>query len=256
MIACEKQLSSGIFSGLKLCIWRKLIKDLETYFPYKEQRNDHLYKIIMSIRLLGREIGKRWVDQRIINEPNDIFFLTTEEILNSGMKNTPLFLLRDFIEKRKIIYNNSLNSIELSDINISDDYYGLLQSENVELFGDGCSPGVKIGIAKIVKGMSELHKIKEQEILICTSFRPAMSTILTRIGGLIVERGSVLSHGAILSREYGVPSVFNVEGITSSVKNGDFVGIDGVSGIVTVYSNNNKTLFKSYSTIPPDRLNY
>ena len=83
-----------------------------------------------------------------------------------------------------------------------------------------------------------------------------MSTILTRIGGLIVERGSVLSHGAILSREYGVPSVFNVEGITSSVKNGDFVGIDGVSGIVTVYSNNNKTLFKSYSTIPPDRLNY
>ena len=64
-----------------------------------------------------------------------------------------------------------------------------------------------------------------------------MSPILSNIGGLIVESGSVISHGAILSREYGVPAVFNVENITRLVNNGNTVSLDGDTGIVKLYSN-------------------
>tara|TARA_Y100000588_G_C13531402_1_gene617945 strand:+ start:44 stop:259 length:216 start_codon:yes stop_codon:yes gene_type:complete len=63
-----------------------------------------------------------------------------------------------------------------------------------------------------------------------------MSPILSRIGGLIVERGSIISHGAILSREYGVPAVFNIKNLTKLVADGDEVSVDGNTGIIKINS--------------------
>jgi len=240
VIKFEEQLCRGMLSGVKLRIWRSLLKDVETFFPYKEQRNDHLYSVIMAVRSLGREISKRSFSEGIIEKPSDIFFLTEEEIIGKGNVDGPPYWWKNLIESRKAQYEQSSKFVEFRKSVIDRDSSSSLNQGKKELFGDGCSPGFGMGIARVINGMAELDRIRDGEILLCTSFRPAMSPILSRIGGLIVERGSVISHGAILSREYGVPAVFNIKNITRLVSDGDEVSLDGNTGIIKL--NSYKTL--------------
>tara|TARA_Y100000310_G_scaffold224388_1_gene226225 strand:- start:355 stop:1467 length:1113 start_codon:yes stop_codon:yes gene_type:complete len=232
VIQFEEQLCMTMLSGVKIRIWRSLLKDVETFFPYKEQRNDYLYNVIMAVRSLGREIGKRSVAEGIIEKPSDIFFLTAEEIITKDKVDGSPYWLKNLIERRKLNYEQSLKSVEFGKSVIDRDSYSSINQGKKKLFGDGCSPGFGMGIARVINGMSELDRIRDGEILLCSSFRPAMSPVLSRIGGLIVERGSVISHGAILSREYGVPAVFNIKNITRLVADGDEVSLDGNTGII------------------------
>ncbi len=236
VIEFEEQLCRGMLSGIKRRIWRRLLKDVETFFPYKEQRNDHLYSVIMAVRSLGREISKRSIAEEIIERPSDIFFLTTEEIIGKGNVDNSPYWWKHLIESRKARYAQSLKFFQFGKSVVDRDFSNSLNQGEKELFGDGCSPGFETGTARVIKGMAELDRIRDGEILLCTSFRPAMSPILSRIGGLIVERGSIISHGAILSREYGVPAVFNIKNLTKLVADGDEVSVDGNTGIIKINS--------------------
>ena len=66
--------------------------------------------------------------------------------------------------------------------------------------------------------------------------RPAWSPVFARAGGLVVKVGSLLSHGATLAREYGVPAVLNVPPITQIVRDGDRLTVDGHQGTVRIDS--------------------
>jgi len=238
IVEFEKKLDKGIFSRAKLYIFRNLLFDLGNFFPHKEERNDHLYSVIMILKSLCIEIGNRLSLKGIIKEPKDVFFLTENELTDNNFLNIRYTdSIKEIIDERKTVYKHSLKLIELTNDYIDHDIWSSLDQFKSEFSGDGCSPGFKMGIAKVIIGMGNFDKIDNDSILVCKNFRPAMSPILSRIGGLIVEKGSIISHGAILSREYGVPAVFNVENITRLIKDGDKVSLDGNTGIIQLDSN-------------------
>ena len=90
---------------------------------------------------------------------------------------------------------------------------------------------------RIILNGNGLSSLKQGEVAVCSNFRPAWSIILGRIAGLVVEEGNLLSHGAILAREYGVPTVVDIPGITEILKTGNHIKIDGSSGLVLLLSN-------------------
>jgi pyruvate,water dikinase len=72
------------------------------------------------------------------------------------------------------------------------------------------------------------------DILVAPSTDPGWTPLFLSVGGLVVETGGYLSHGAIVAREFGIPAVVNLPGILDRLKDGDMVEVDGTSGVVTL----------------------
>jgi pyruvate,water dikinase len=80
---------------------------------------------------------------------------------------------------------------------------------------------------------------KEPYILVCPSTDPAWVPLFARARGLVMEIGGVLSHGAIVAREYGLPAVAGVPDVQRRLRNGQRLRIDGGRGTVTLLRNGN-----------------
>jgi pyruvate,water dikinase len=109
-----------------------------------------------------------------------------------------------------------------------------LPEASPELHGLGISPGVVTGRVRILRAPDEGAALLGGEILVTTSTDPAWTPLFPRAGGLIVELGSLLSHGAVVAREYRLPAVANVRGATQLLRDGQVVTLDGRSGRVWV----------------------
>jgi pyruvate,water dikinase len=95
------------------------------------------------------------------------------------------------------------------------------------------SPGTARGAARVVRSVSDLARVQSGEILVAPSTDPAWTPVFGRIAGLVLERGGVLSHGAVVAREYGVPAVAGITNIAEQIRNGEMIEVDGNSGRVT-----------------------
>jgi len=100
------------------------------------------------------------------------------------------------------------------------------------LYGLGASPGVASGPAVLVRDPATQGAIPPGSILVLRALDPACSGIMRGAAGLVVERGGLLSHAAILAREYRVPLVIGVENVFQTVVNGERLHIDGSAGTV------------------------
>jgi pyruvate,water dikinase len=99
------------------------------------------------------------------------------------------------------------------------------------LVGSAISPGVATGPVRIVRNV-EGAALENGEILVLRAAEPASTPLFVRAGGLVMELGGALSHGAIVAREYELPAVANVAGATQRLKDGQVVTVDGNRGIV------------------------
>ena len=90
------------------------------------------------------------------------------------------------------------------------------------------------GKACLLHHPSEGYKLQPGDILVAPSTDPGWTPLFLSAGGLVVETGGYLSHGAIVAREFGIPAVVNLPGILARLKDGDMVEVDGTSGVVTL----------------------
>ena len=80
-------------------------------------------------------------------------------------------------------------------------------------------------------------KLEQGEILVAEYTDPGWIMLFPAASGILVERGSLLSHSAIVSRELGIPAVVGITGLLDNIKTGDMVELDGTTGIVRKISN-------------------
>jgi phosphohistidine swiveling domain-containing protein len=87
---------------------------------------------------------------------------------------------------------------------------------------------------RVVESIEQLSDIKEGEILITSNTDPGWTAVFSKIGGLITETGGILSHGAVVSREYGIPAVTAVKGATKIFITGQWITLDGNEGLIYI----------------------
>jgi pyruvate,water dikinase len=97
--------------------------------------------------------------------------------------------------------------------------------------GIGCCPGVARGPVRVITDPRNA-KLLNGEILVAERTDPGWVMLFPSASGLLVERGSLLSHSAIVAREMGIPSIVSIAGVTRWLKDGDWVELDGSSGVV------------------------
>lgn len=96
------------------------------------------------------------------------------------------------------------------------------------------SAGIVTGRARVVQGPDDFGRVRPGDVVICRYTDPAWTPLLRIVAGVVTETGGVLSHAAIVAREYGIPAVLGVAGVFSAIPDDAVATVDGSSGTVTV----------------------
>ncbi|PWL27795.1 MAG: phosphoenolpyruvate synthase [Fluviicola sp. XM-24bin1] len=193
------------------------------------------------VRTMFTHLGDRLVAEGTIEHPRDVFYLELDEILAlqngllpENIKSTITDRKAEFAsyreqrdpEERFFTYGN----------NFTDEYiYSTEKLEPIEgdLSGIGCCPGRVQAKVRVVKDPNEIESLNG-DILVTSSTDPGWVTLFPTASAIIVERGSLLSHSAIVSREMGIPCIVSVTGLLRTLKTGDEVIMDGSTGEIKV----------------------
>ena len=105
-----------------------------------------------------------------------------------------------------------------------------------EVKGLAASPGVVEGPARYVTSLDEFDQVKDGEILVCRMTNPAWVVLFTKITGLVTEAGGVVSHPAVVAREFGIPAVVGTTNAGDRIATGDRVRVNGSTGVVEILS--------------------
>lgn len=111
---------------------------------------------------------------------------------------------------------------------------GPLGGGPIVVSGTPGSAGTATGVARAVRGPQDFGRVGPGDILICPSTDPAWTPLLRVAGGVVTERGGVLSHAAIVAREHGIPAVLAVPDALAAIADGRTVTIDGSAGTVVL----------------------
>jgi rifampicin phosphotransferase len=114
--------------------------------------------------------------------------------------------------------------------------FGSSEAEHEEdiLNGLAASPGVYEGVARCVSGPADFNRIIRGDVLVTESTSEAFNILLPLLGALVTDSGGLLSHSAIVAREYGIPGVVGTREATQRITDGARLRVDGDSGEVTV----------------------
>jgi pyruvate,water dikinase len=102
------------------------------------------------------------------------------------------------------------------------------------LTGECGAPGRCRGRARVVRGPADFERVRAGDVLIAVYTDPGWTPVLERAAGVVLEAGGVLSHGAIVARELGIPALVGVADATRSIRDGDDVDLDATTGRMTI----------------------
>jgi pyruvate, water dikinase len=100
--------------------------------------------------------------------------------------------------------------------------------------GYAASPGVVEGVARVVRDVNEIGTVQQGEVLVCPVTAPSWAPVFPKIAAAVSDIGGMMSHAAIIAREYGLPAVVGTGHATEQIKTGDRVRVDGNNGTVTI----------------------
>ena len=193
------------------------------------------------VRLIMIEIGNKFAKINLLQDSRDIFYLTQKEIFDCIKNSSVCIDTKAIVQLRKNEYVD-FKKIKLPErikaIGKVDDF-SIFRSdtetvENTEiLYGIGCSTGVVRGKASVIHSPTEIESLNNT-ILVTASTDPGWVVLFPSASAIVVERGSLLSHSAIVSREMGIPCVVSVKNLLSTLKTGDLIEIDGAKGTVKI----------------------
>src|SRR5262249_12628850 len=102
------------------------------------------------------------------------------------------------------------------------------------LTGAAGSPGIAEGVARVILGPDEIGEILPGEVLVASTTSPSWTPVFGRIAAAVLDSGGIMSHAAIVAREYGLPAVIGTGNGTTRIKTGDRLHVDAHAGVVTI----------------------
>jgi pyruvate,water dikinase len=210
---------------------------VRTYAWWREEMRDHSSQAYDLVRLWAVEAARRLVAEKVLEREDDIWHLTWQETLDTvDGKIAPEEARRRVRAGRRMVrsFRNFQNPNEIGNRYRFDDEGGPKAAAAGALRGTGCAPGRVEGRAKVVKKLEEAKKVEKGDVLVTIFTDPGWTPLLGMVSGVVTETGGLLSHAAVISREYGIPAVLAVPRATAEIKDGDTILVDGGAGTVEI----------------------
>ena len=202
----------------------------------RELAKSNLIKVTHIFRQAYWKLADLMVSESRLPEPELLFFLTHREI-GELIKFRCVKLVR--LSKRRKSLFPEMNKFSYSKINIGrpkplqDAKSNYQNLTTISLQGMPVCRGKAEGRACVIESLDDADRISQGDILVCKFTDVGWSPFYPLISGLATEMGGLMSHGAIIAREYGIPCVVNITGVTDMIQTGDRVILDGAAGTIT-----------------------
>ena len=243
--AIDLAIGRGLGSPLRRTVFRTALAGAQRYAVVRENMRYHADYVLARLRDLVVALGAQLAAAGRLGAPLDLCFLTFEEIgraIESGddpralvaerraaferdqMAPPPLAFAEDGLQAC-----TPASGVTTLASNVTTPARGV-----TTLAGEPGSPGRCRARARVVRGPADFDAVERGDVVVAAYADPGWTPVLELAGGLVLEAGGQLSHGAIVAREFGIPALVNVPGATGMIRNGDTVLLDATAGTVTI----------------------
>lgn len=229
-------------------VFRRLLGWTQRAIGLRERARLKQALLYSRCRRIVLAIGATLVERGVFEQPEDVFYLTVQELdaLLDGQSMFPTHT-GELVALRRLAHAQ-LSRLQPPDtFSLAAGSYWepadssavrkeiLLSGSGNDLQGSGVCGGVATARAAVLESSTELHRLSTGEILVTRQTDPGWGPVFPLIQGLIMERGGMLSHGAILAREYGLPTVVGIPDATQRIASGQLVTVNGDLGRVQLH---------------------
>jgi phosphohistidine swiveling domain-containing protein len=206
------------------------------------------------VRKVVMEFGRRFAEAGVIQRPDDVLHLNLDELRETAQQ-LPNLDRRDLVARRKAELerfagmqpppalgtpppgpppDNPVTRMLMK-------FFGGPPQPSDEpgvLRGNPGSPGVVRGRARVLRSLPEAAGLRQGEVLVAETTAPPWTPLFATAAAVVTDTGGILSHSAVVAREYRIPAVVGTGAATATIRSGQEVEVDGDRGIVRVLSEN------------------
>ncbi|HFK1488211.1 MULTISPECIES: phosphoenolpyruvate synthase [Bacillus] len=213
---------------------KRMIRNIRNFIGYREYpKYGMIHRYFIYKQALLKE-AEKLVQNNVLDEIEDIYYLTFEELHEVVRTNK---LDYKIIHKQKNAYK-LYEKLTPPRVITSDGEIitGKYKRENLPaeaIVGLPVSSGVVEGRARVILNMEDAN-LEDGDILVTAFTDPGWTPLFVSIKGLVTEVGGLMTHGAVIAREYGLPAVVGVENATKLIKDGQRIRVHGTEGYIEV----------------------
>jgi len=227
-----------------------LLKAAQSAVGIKEDNHWVIERLFFQMRRLALECGRRLAEAGALETADDVFHLTADELLDGGKSGVILPPVHERVKERKVELEHFSRTpppmlgimppLELADGGplfraiMKSDVPGPTGSRGdaQALHGQAGSSGIVRGIAKVVRSLADAGKLQPGDILVAETTMPPWTPLFGIAAAVVTNTGGVLSHCAIVAREYHIPAVVGTGRATQTFHDGQLLEVDGTAGLV------------------------
>jgi phosphohistidine swiveling domain-containing protein len=206
------------------------VRLVQGFMPMRESGRGAILRSLDAARASARLVGHHAHAAARMRDPDDVFMCTLDELVGRARQPSAeeLAFRRERFEGYKLLEVPAVWQGMPAVAPIPEAAY----EKSVSLDGIGVSDGVVEGRVRVVRDPAVETEFEPGEILVCNTTDPSWSSMFLVAGGVVIDIGGTISHGAIVARELGIPCVINTKDGTRRLRTGDFVRVDGGAGRV------------------------
>jgi phosphohistidine swiveling domain-containing protein len=225
---------------VRRALFRGSLARAQRFAPLRE---DGLAEVGLAYPLLRRmllELGRKLVEQGLIDQPGDIFWLQQSEVeaamhaenrARTGESKAALVQQRRAGWRAAARLTPPFSLVRL----LGFEYAQRPKTERADgerLTGVACSPGTVTGPARVLRGPEDFGQMQPGDVLVARITTPAWTPLFAMASAIVTDVGGPLSHGSIVAREYGIPAVLGTGAATTRLRTGQAITVDGDAGVV------------------------
>ncbi|MFP5328033.1 MAG: PEP-utilizing enzyme, partial [Acidimicrobiia bacterium] len=228
-------------SPRRLRSFRRLLADAQHLVPLREEQVGELTLGWPAMRRAVVRIGEGLASRGVIEEPDDVFFLTRDEAL-SALRDQRIPASVDVAARRatrdeqaRLVPPSFVGRVHPLLERLWDGMprmFGAVRSETAIVSGVPASPGRVSDPVRVIRGPEEFEALLPGEVLVAPLTAPAWTPLFTRAAAVVTDVGSAAAHASIIAREYGIPAVVGCGDATARLRTGMRVTVDGTGGNV------------------------
>jgi phosphohistidine swiveling domain-containing protein len=197
----------------------------------REENRDRVVRTIWVMRRLAREQGQRLADRGIVESSGDVFYLAADELFDPP-PSTPGVVERRRAERARlaavalpVAFTAPWQPVQMRPV----------LNRGDRLTGIGASPGTARGVARVVTPET-LDDLQPGEVLVAHVTDVGYTPMFGHAAAVVTDIGGLMSHAAVVAREFGIPAVVDTAEATRRMADGMVLEVDGATGVVTVIS--------------------
>jgi pyruvate,water dikinase len=231
----------GPLSGFRARVFRWVLSRTRQRVRDRENLRFLRTRVFARVREIFLALGTHMVSEGALLRTRDVFWLTTDEVFGWVRGTTVTTDLQGLVKLRQAEYGRWRESPEPGDrfrtwgpVWANNSFFGAKTAPSTTgLRGLAACPGIVEG--RVVR-VTDPHQPGDIDGAIMVAYRtdPGWVSLFPRVSAIVVERGSLLSHSAVVAREMGIPSIVAVSGVMDALKTGDRVRVDAVNGEIEI----------------------